>query len=170
MGCVSGEIAMEPIEANVPITATSLSVTEIKRLTIPPVPFPVFISWYFWCAADVATVSAANPINTKGTAGILPASELASPIASLQMITFSKLGRGNATTPGAGATDALRYAMGMMTEADGLEHMAGTCRIPPGRGGDYVLAGNAGEGASRLWHVVANVSVHKGLLWAVRGR
>lgn len=170
MACVSGEIAYADVVANVNITGIGFDATEITRVTVPALPYPVYLSFEMFAAADAATVAATNPINTKGVAGIVPASALGvAPV--LELLGWDRAGRGDASIAAAGLTDADRYAMGMMTEAHGgLQKLRGGARLDPYQPGDYVLVGHAPEGASRLWHVVANDNVYKGRLWAMRGR
>jgi hypothetical protein len=171
MACVSGEIAYDEITVNTPVTAVSFAVTELARITIPPLPFPAYLSFEVWAAADVATVAAVDPINTKAVCGILPASELASPTAVLNMLAFDRYGTMHAATAATGVTNYDRYLAGLPTEGDnGMKKLRATGRLGANQPGDYILGGCAVEGASRLWHVVANTGLYIGRMWATRGR
>lgn len=171
MGCVSGEIAQVEITGNVSVTATGFAVTELARLAVPPLPFPVYVSFEVWAVADTNAVAATDPINTKAVAGIIPASAVASPTAVLDMLAFDRHGRMHAGTVPTGVDNYARYLAGLQTESDnGMTKLAATARLPANRPGEYVLGGCALSGVGFLWHVVANTGLYKGRMWAVRGR
>lgn len=156
MGCISGEVDYDEVTSDVAVTATGFTLTELMRVTVPSLPFPVWLEFWLWAAADVSTASLANPINTKATAGILPAAALG-PTAALSAIASDRYGKSNATTPGAGATVRGNYSDGLPTEADGGPVLlAAAARLGPNSPGDYVVGGVAAEGLTRLWHMIGD--------------
>ena len=169
MACVSGEVAYNEVTSDVPITATGFEMTEITRVTVPALPYPVYVEWELWAVADSNVVSSSNPINTKALAGVVPAAALG-PTALFDAFGVDRVGRGSAGVVTTGITDADRYIMGLMTEfQNGLHKMGARSRLGPNRPGEYVLAGSCTEGATRLWHVKAD-STYVASLSVMRGR